>query len=274
MKNTTLQFTSWGTMRVFYDRKYPIRMTVFYHAGMDDDTLRDWVRQANPEVSFEQNAKGNLYADEMCVFFLRAGNGAFVCVEEYPLEATEGAGATMAAMWESFERWPDEYFPYIQTFEKRSAQTTFNLTRYIDSEQRWEDYAADFQLYRVYGYSTYVPQEGFSREETTYGGLAAEKWVCRENPDVWFMVVNLQTDSHENAVQWALSAGGSDYALYEDKSGGVSGGTADNTVFWSIGFRQREINNDIYGVIRHYPLAENDGLGAYVKVMADEFRTE
>ena len=39
-------------------------------------------------------------------------------------------------------------------------------------------------------------------------------------------------------------------------------------------FQQREINNDIYGVIRHYPLAENDGLGAYVKVMADEFRTE
>lgn len=180
----------------------------------------------------------------------------------------------MAAMWESFERWPDEYFPYIQTFEKRSAQTTFNLTRYIDSEQRWEDYAADFQLYRVYGYSTYVPQEGFSREETTYGGLAAEKWVCRENPDVWFMVVNLQTDSHENAVQWALSAGGSDYALYEDKSGGVSGGNADNTAFLSIGFRQREINNDIYGVIRHYPLAENDNLGVYVKVMADEFRTE
>ena len=88
------------------------------------------------------------------------------------------------------------------------------------------------------------------------------------------MVVNLQTDSHENAVQWALSACGSDYALYEDKSGGVSGGNADNTAFLSIGFQQREINNDIYGVIRHYPLAENDGLGAYVKVMADEFRTE
>ena len=67
----------------------------------------------------------------------------------------------MAAMWESFERWPDEYFPYIQTFEKRSAQTTFNLTRYIDSEQRWEDYAADFQLYRVYGYSIYVPKRAF-----------------------------------------------------------------------------------------------------------------
>lgn len=274
VQNTTLQFTSWEAMQVFYDRKYPIRMTVFYHAGMDDDTLRDWVRQANPEVSFEQNAKGNLYADEMCVFFLRAGNGAFVCVEEYPLEATEGAGATMAAMWESFERWPDEYFPYIQTFEKRSAQTTFNLARYIDSEQRWEDYAADFQLYRVYGYSTYVPQEGFSREETTYGGLPAEKWVCRENPDVWFMVVNLQTDSHEDAVQWALSAGGSDYTLIEDKRGGMSGGNADNTAFLSIGFQQREINNDIYGVISYYPLAENDNLGVYVKVMADEFRTE
>lgn len=45
-------------------------------------------------------------------------------------------------------------------------------------------------------------------------------------------------------------------------------------MFLSIGFQQREINNDIYGVIRHYPLAETDNLGVYVKVMADEFRTE
>ena len=88
------------------------------------------------------------------------------------------------------------------------------------------------------------------------------------------MVVNLQTDSHEDAVQWALSAGGSDYTLIEDKRGGMSGGNADNTAFLSIGFQQREINNDIYGVISYYPLAENDNLGVYVKVMADEFRTE
>ena len=54
----------------------------------------------------------------------------------------------------------------------------------------------------------------------------------------------------------------------------MSGGNADNTAFLSIGFQQREINNDIYGVISYYPLAENDNLGVYVKVMADEFRTE
>ena len=88
------------------------------------------------------------------------------------------------------------------------------------------------------------------------------------------MVVDLQTDSDSDATQWGLSAGSVDYALYEDASGGVSGESSDGLQFLSIGFRQREINNDIYGVIRHYPLAENDGLGAYVKVMADEFRTE
>ena len=274
VQNTTLQFTSWEAMRVFYDRKYPIRMTLLYHAGMDDDTIRDWVRQTNPEISFEQNAKGDLYADEMKVFFLRAGNGAFVCIREYPLEAVDGAGAAMAAMWESFERWPDAYFPYIQTFDKRRAETTFNLTRYLDAQQRWEDYSAAFLLYRVYGYSIYVPKEGFAREETTFGGLAAEKWVCRENPEVWFMVVNLQTDSHENAVQWALSSGGSDYALIEDADGSVSGASADGAQYLSIEFRQREINNGIYGVIQACPIAETDGLGAYVRIMADEFQAE
>lgn len=272
-RNNMPEVTDRETLRKFYDSQYPTRLTVLFRPGMDDQTIRDWVMEVNPDWDMTQNARGALFADTATVEFFRTETGVFVCIMETPAFAEGGLGI-LGAMYGSFSGWPSGISGYLTGVSDRDAETTFMMNRYIEAEQRWEDYAADFQLYRVYGYSIYVPKEGFFREETTYGGLAAEKWVCRENPDVWFMVVNLQTDNYPDAIQWGLSVGGADYALYEDKSGGVSGGNADNTAFLSIGFQQREINNDIYGVIRHFPLAENDGLGAYVKVMADEFRTE
>lgn len=103
--NTALHFTSRNAMRNYYDRLYPIRMTVLYRMGTEE-SIRGWVQQAHPEIDFTQNAAGSLYAEETSVFFVPAGDGVFVCVQEYPLEATEGAGMVMAAMWESFQAQP------------------------------------------------------------------------------------------------------------------------------------------------------------------------
>jgi len=91
--------------------------------------------------------------------------------------------------------------------------------------------------------------------------------------NVWFAVVKLDTTNFSEAIQWGLSTAGSDYNLYEDKSGGVSGDSADGTEFLSISFQEKDFNG-IYAVIQNYPIAETDNLSAYVKIMADEFRTE
>ena len=268
--HTTLDFTSQEAMRTYYEQKYPNRLTILFYPGMDDHASRDWVCQAKPEWNLVENARGNLYGDNCTVMFLRTEVGDFICIQEsVSFAAGEGIGV-VGTMYQSFCGWPSELTGYAVP---RDAEKSFELYRYIDAEQRGEDYTAEFQLYRASGYSTYVPKEGFSREETTFGGLPAEKWVCREDPDVWFMVVSLQTVNYPDAIQWGLSVGGADYALYEDKSGGVSGENADGTAFLSIQFPQKNFNG-IYGVIQHFPMAEIEDLRAYVQVMADEFIPE
>ena len=268
--HTTLDFTSQEAMRNYYEQKYSNRLTILFYPGMDDHASREWVCQAKPEWNLVENARGNLYGDNGTVMFLRTEVGDFICIQEsVSFAAGEGIGV-VGTMYQSFCGWPSELTGYAVP---RDAEKSFELYRYIDAEQRGEDYTAEFQLYRASGYSTYVPKEGFSREETTFGGLPAEKWVCREDPDVWFMVVSLQTVNYPDAIQWGLSAGGADYALYEDKSGGVSGENADGTAFLSIQFPQKNFNG-IYGVIQHFPMAEIEDLRAYVQVMADEFIPE
>lgn len=268
--HTTLDFASQEAMRNYYEQKYPNRLTILFYPGMDDHASREWVCQAKPEWNLVENARGNLYGDNGTVMFLRTEVGDFICIQESaPFAAGEGIGI-VGTMYQSFCGWPSELTGYAVP---RDAEKSFELYRYIDAEQRGEDYTAEFRLYRAGGYSTYVPKEGFSREETTFGGLPAEKWVCREDPDVWFMVVSLQTVNYPDAIQWGLSAGGADYALYEDKSGGVSGENADGTAFLSIQFPQKNFNG-IYGVIQHFPMAEIEDLRAYVQVMADEFIPE
>ena len=275
--NSMLDTTNREALRKFYDQQYPTRLTVLFRPGMDDQAIRDWVIEANPDWDVTQNARGELFADGATVEFFRTETGVFICIMETPAFGTGGLGV-LGTMCGSFGGWPSGISGYLTGVSGRDAETTFMMNRYIEAEQRWEEYPVDCRLYRTYGYSTYIPKEGVAFRnadgEVRYGGYAASIWTCEKNVNVWFAVVKLDTTNFSEAIQWGLSTAGSDYNLYEDKSGGVSGGNADNTAFLSIGFQQREINNDIYGVIRHYPLAEIDGLGAYVKVMADEFRTE
>lgn len=272
-QNTALDFTSREAMQEYYEQKYPNRLTVLFYPGMDDQAARDWVCQGKPEWNLVENARGDLYGDLAIAVFLRTEVGNFICIQESASHAAgEGIGI-VGTMYQSFLGWPSELSGLLAAAEDREVEKSFLLNRYIEAEQRWEDYTAEFRLYRASGYSTYVPKEGFSREETIFGGLPAEKWVCREDPDVWFMVVSLQTVNYPDAIQWGLSAGGADYALYEDKSGGVSGGNADGTAFLSIQFKHKNFNG-IYGVIQHFPMAEIEDLRAYVKVMEDEFLPE
>lgn len=155
----------------------------------------------------------------------------------------------------------------------REQEASFTLTRYIDSEQKWEEYPVPVQLYRADGYSTYIPKEGFERSEGTYGGRSALRWEYKGNRDVWFSVVPLDTTSFNEAIQWGLSAGGPGDTLMEDKSGGICGQSTDGSLFWAITFHEKDFKG-IYAVICHYPVAQTDGLAAYVKLMADAFQAE
>lgn len=274
--NSMLDTTNREALRKFYDQQYPTRLTVLFRPGMDDQAIRDWVMEANPDWDMTQNARGALFADGATVEFLRTETGDFVCIMENPAFGTEGLGV-LGAMYGSFNGWPSEISGYLTGVSDRDAETTFMMNRYIEAEQRWEEYPVDCRLYRTYGYSTYIPKEGVAFRnadgEVRYGGYAASIWTCEKNVNVWFAVVKLDTTNFSEAIQWGLSTAGSDYNLYEDKSGGVSGDSADGTEFLSISFQEKDFNG-IYAVIQNYPIAETDNLSAYVKIMADEFRTE
>lgn len=275
-RNNMPEVTDRETLRKFYDSQYPTRLTVLFRPGMDDQTIRDWVMEVNPDWDMTQNARGALFADTATVEFFRTETGVFVCIMETPAFAEGGLGI-LGAMYGSFSGWPSGISGYLTGVSDRDAETTFMMNRYIEAEQRWEEYPVDCRLYRTYGYSTYIPKEGVAFRnadgEVRYGGYAASIWTCEKNVNVWFAVVKLDTTNFSEAIQWGLSTAGSDYNLYEDKSGGVSGDSADGTEFLSISFQEKDFNG-IYAVIQNYPIAETDNLSAYVKIMADEFRTE
>ena len=274
--NSMLDTTNREALRKFYDQQYPTRLTVLFRPGMDDQAIRDWVMEANPDWDMTQNARGALFADGVTVEFLRTETGVFVCIMETPAFGTEGLGV-LGEMYGSFNGWPREISGYLTGVSDRDAETTFMMNRYIEAEQRWEEYPVDCRLYRTYGYSTYIPKEGVvfrnADGEVRYGGYAASIWMLEKNVNVWFAVVKLDTTNFGEAIQWGLSTAGSDYNLYEDKSGGVSGDSADGTQFLSISFQEKDFNG-IYAVIRNYPIAETDNLSAYVKIMADQFQAE
>ncbi len=275
-RNNMPEVTDRETLRKFYDSQYPTRLTVLFRPGMDDQTIRDWVMEVNPDWDMTQNARGALFADTATVKFFRTETGVFICIMETPAFAEGGLGI-LGAMYGSFSGWPSGIPGYLTDVSVRDAETTFMLYRYMDDGQRWEDVPVEYRLYRTYGYSTYIPKEGFvfrnADGEVLYGGYAASIWMCEENVNVWFAVVKLDTSSFPDAIQWGLSTGGSDYNLYEDKSGGVSGVSADGTQFLSMSFQEKDFNG-IYAVIRNYPVSETDNLGAYVKIMADQFQAE
>ena len=243
---------------------------------MDDQAIRDWVMEANPDWDMTQNARGALFADGATVEFFRTETGVFVCIMETPTFGTERLGI-LGAMYGSFSGWPRGISGYLTGVSDRDAETTFMMNRYIEAEQRWEEYPVDCRLYRTYGYSTYIPKEGVAFRnadgEVRYGGYAASIWMLEKNVNVWFAVVKLDTTNFSEAIQWGLSTAGSDYNLYEDKSGGVSGDSVDGTQFLSISFQEKDFNG-IYAVIRNFPIAETDNLSAYVKIMADQFQAE
>lgn len=274
--NSMLDTTNREALRKFYDQQYPTRLTVLFRPGMDDQAIRDWVIEANPDWDVTQNARGELFADGATVEFFRTETGVFICIMETPAFGTGGLGV-LGTMCGSFGGWPSGISGYLTGVSGRDAETTFMMNRYIEAEQRWEEYPVDCRLYRTYGYSTYIPKEGVAFRnadgEVRYGGYAASIWMCEKNVNVWFAVVKLDTTNFSEAIQWGLSTAGSDYNLYEDKSGGVSGDSADGTEFLSISFQEKDFNG-IYAVIQNYPIAETDNLSAYVKIMADEFRTE
>lgn len=270
--NRMIDTTSREALRKIYDQEYPTRMTVFFRPGTDDQAIRDWIMEVNPQWDMTQNARGSLFADTATVNFFPTETGVIVCILETPTFATEGLGI-LGAMYQSLSGWSPETAGAASDVSGREKETSFTLTRYIDSEQRWEEYPVPVQLYRAEGYSTYIPKEGFEKSEGTYGGRPAVRWEYKDNRDVWFSVVPLDTTSFNEAIQWGLSAGGPGDTLIEDKSGGICGQSTDGSLFWAITFHEKDFKG-IYAVICHYPVAQTDGLAAYVKLMADEFQAE
>lgn len=88
--NSMLDTTNREALRKFYDQQYPTRLTVLFRPGMDDQAIRDWVIEANPDWDVTQNARGELFADGATVEFFRTETGVFICIMETPAFGTGG----------------------------------------------------------------------------------------------------------------------------------------------------------------------------------------
>ena len=131
--NRMIDTTSREALRKFYDQEYPTRMTVFFRPGTDDQTIRDWIIEVNPQWDMTQNARGSLFADTATVNFFPTESGVIVCILETPTFETEGLGI-LGAMYQSVGSWSPESGGTASNVGSREQETSFTLTRYIDSE--------------------------------------------------------------------------------------------------------------------------------------------
>lgn len=90
--NSMLDTTNREALRKFYDQQYPTRLTVLFRPGMDDQAIRDWVIEANPDWDVTQNARGELFADGATVEFFRTETRRFYLHYGNPCVRDGGAG--------------------------------------------------------------------------------------------------------------------------------------------------------------------------------------
>lgn len=90
--------------------------------------------------------------------------------------------------------------------------------------------------------------------------------LCTANYNVHFTVVDLGAQTLESAIAWAMDSY-AEQSPYEGKDGSTvcAGDTTIRFVPYRGGF---------YALLVTYPASETEGLGVYVNLMCDQFRSE
>lgn len=270
LRTTALQFSTRQDAQQYYETRYPVRLTVAYRPEEALSAVQEWVRQLFPDTELIASSRGSLYAGDdaagqLEVYFTKAPGGYLVQLREDPLnyDLAKVMGA-MAAMGGSLE-------PITAAFtssEMRSDLAFFPVWKYENGA--YTEQQEPFQLCQKAGWSTYIPNNGQWITEYTAlpvpGDYPHQSMLCTANYNVHFTVVDLGAQTLESAIAWAMDSY-AEQSPYEGKDGSTvcAGDTTIRFVPYRGGF---------YALLVTYPASETEGLGVYVNLMCDQFRSE
>lgn len=270
LQMTTLQFSTRQDAQQYYEKQYPVRLTVAYRPEETLSAVQKWVRQLFPDTELIDGARGSLYigddaARHLEIHFTQAPGGYLVLLQEAPPDnALAKVMGAMAAMGGSLE--PITAAP--TSAGTRSDLAFFTVMKYENGA--YTEQQEPFLLCQEDGWSTYIPNDG--QWITNYTALSVpgdyphQSILCTANNSVRFTVVDLEAQTLESAIAWAMD-GYADRSPYEGQDGSTvcAGDTTIRFVPYRGGF---------YALLVTFPASETEGLGVYVKLMCDQFRSE
>lgn len=134
---------------------------------------------------------------------------------------------------------------------------------YVDGEGN--DAALETELFIGRGYSIYVPKDGWTYTQETYGGLTADKWTYDLNPEINLRIVRVMGTA-DRAAAWVRETE-SAWSFFQDKQGGLYG-ERDGKVM-NVNFYQGEV--DTVTVLCSFPMEAYEGGGRTLSVLVDTF---
>lgn len=134
---------------------------------------------------------------------------------------------------------------------------------YVDGEGN--DAALETELFIGRGYSIYIPKEGWTYTQETYGGLTADKWTYDLNPEINLRIVRVMGTA-DRAEAWVRETE-SAWSFFRDERGGLYG-DRDGKVM-NVSFYQKEVDTIVVSCT--FPWEAYEGGGRTLSVLVDTF---
>lgn len=134
---------------------------------------------------------------------------------------------------------------------------------YVDGEGN--DAALETELFIGRGYSIYIPKEGWTYTQETYGGLTADKWTYDWNPEINLRIVRV-TGNYDRAAAWVRETE-SAWSFFWDEQGGLYG-ERDGKVM-NVSFYPKEVDTIV--ALCAFPVEAYEGGGRTLSVLVDTF---
>lgn len=134
---------------------------------------------------------------------------------------------------------------------------------YIDGEGNAA--AMETELFIGRGYSIYIPKEGWTYTQETYGGLLADKWTYDWNPEINLRIVRVG-GNYDRAEAWVRETE-SAWSFFWDEQGGLYGERDGKDM--NVSFYPKEVDTIV--ALCAFPMEAYEGGGRTLSVLVDTF---
>ena len=134
---------------------------------------------------------------------------------------------------------------------------------YVDGEGNVA--ALETELFIGRGYSIYVPKEGWTYTQETYGGLLADKWTYDWNPEINLRIVRVG-GNYDRAEAWIRETE-SAWSFFWDEQGGLYGERDGKDM--NVSFYPKEVDTIV--ALCAFPVEAYEGGGRTLSVLVDTF---